>query len=222
MGEEDRDRLTPPHSSDADAPPALLRGRGLVLRLMKRERDLDAHEDADSEAPVNVNDAILSFEKELDRMSEAAAPRVKCAAHCRMLCTHPAAASMRTHVAAASPPLSGLLARAPCRSQAGGSKRRGRAPSSGDAEEEEEQAVVALRFDANEGAQPSCIKGGTMRYYQVVAERCLGDRAGPLPLCRRAALARHAWCRRLCATHHLRGGVRADRGPQLDARAGLA
>ena len=48
--------------------------------LMKRERDLDAHEDADSEAPVNVNDAILSFEKELDRMSEAAAPRVKCAA----------------------------------------------------------------------------------------------------------------------------------------------
>ena len=52
---------------------------------MKRERDLDAHEDADSEAPVNVNDAILSFEKELDRMSEAAAPRVKCAAHSRML-----------------------------------------------------------------------------------------------------------------------------------------
>ena len=47
---------------------------------MKRESDLDAHEDADSEAPVNVNDAILSFEKELDRMSEAAAPRVKCAA----------------------------------------------------------------------------------------------------------------------------------------------
>ncbi len=85
--------------------------RGLVLRLMKRERDLDAHEDADSEAPVNVNDAILSFEKELDRMSEAAAPRVKCAAHCRMLCTHPAAASMRTHVAGASPPVSGLLAR---------------------------------------------------------------------------------------------------------------
>ena len=59
---------------------ALCRGGGLVLRLMKRERDLDAHEDADSEAPVNVNDAILSFEKELDRMSEAAAPRVKCAA----------------------------------------------------------------------------------------------------------------------------------------------
>lgn len=47
-----------------------------MLRLMKRERDLDAHEDADSEAPVNVNDAILSFEKELDRMSEAA-PHVK-------------------------------------------------------------------------------------------------------------------------------------------------
>ena len=82
--------------------------------------------------------------------------------------------------------------------------------------------MVALRFDANEGAQPSCIKGGTMRYYQVVAERSLGDRAGPLPLCHRAALARHAWCWRLCATHHLRGDVRADRGPQLDARAGLA
>jgi hypothetical protein len=46
---------------------------------MKRERDLDAHEDADSEPPANVNDVILSFEKELDRMSEAA-PRVKYAA----------------------------------------------------------------------------------------------------------------------------------------------
>lgn len=78
-----------------------------------------------------------------------------------------ATASMRTCLAAASPPLSGLVARAPCRSQAGGSKRRGHAPSSGDAEEEEDQAVVALRFDANEGAQPSCIKNGTMRYYQV-------------------------------------------------------
>jgi hypothetical protein len=59
------------------------------------------------------------------------------------------------------------VARASCRSQAGGSKRRGHAPSSGDAEEEEDQAVVALRFDANEGVQPSCIKNGTMRYYQV-------------------------------------------------------
>ena len=54
------------------------------------------------------------------------------------------------------------------RYQAGGSKRWGHAPSSGDAEEEEEdQAVVVLRFDANEGVQPSCIKNGSMRYYQV-------------------------------------------------------
>ena len=55
----------------------------------------------------------------------------------------------------------------PRRSQAGGSKRRGHDPSNGDADEEEDQANVALRFDANEGVQPSCIKNGTMRYYQV-------------------------------------------------------
>ena len=43
--------------------------------------------------------------------------------------------------------------------------RRGHA--SGDAEEEEEVVASALRFDANEGDQPTCVKNGTMRHYQV-------------------------------------------------------
>ena len=39
---------------------------------MKRERGEDAHEDADTVEPqVKVDDAILSFEKELDQMSES-------------------------------------------------------------------------------------------------------------------------------------------------------
>ena len=44
----------------------------MSLRRMKRERGEDAHEDADAvEPPVKVDDAILSFEKELDQMSES-------------------------------------------------------------------------------------------------------------------------------------------------------
>jgi len=69
-------------SSDGESPcgtRALVGAESAVLRLMKRERDLHAHEDADSEPQANVNDVILSFEKELDRMSETA-PRVKYAA----------------------------------------------------------------------------------------------------------------------------------------------
>ena len=53
--------------------PALTRRKSRVcLRRMKRERGEDAHEDADAvEPPVKVDDAILSFEKELDQMSES-------------------------------------------------------------------------------------------------------------------------------------------------------
>jgi hypothetical protein len=39
---------------------------------MKRPSDHDAHEDTDTAEPqVKVNDALLSFEKELDQMSES-------------------------------------------------------------------------------------------------------------------------------------------------------
>ena len=53
--------------------PALTRRKSRVcLRRMKRERGEDAHEDAEAvEPPVKVDDAILSFEKELDQMSES-------------------------------------------------------------------------------------------------------------------------------------------------------
>lgn len=57
--------------ADSD-PPSLRRKSRVCLRRMKRERGEDAHEDAEAvEPPVKVDDAILSFEKELDQMSES-------------------------------------------------------------------------------------------------------------------------------------------------------
>lgn len=44
----------------------------LSRRQMKRPSDHDAHEDTDTAEPqVKVNDALRSFEKELDQMSES-------------------------------------------------------------------------------------------------------------------------------------------------------
>ena len=71
-----RRRVTFTSVQDIDPPRLAPTEQGDGLRQMKRERGEDAHEDADTVEPqVKVDDAILSFEKELDQMSESS--RVK-------------------------------------------------------------------------------------------------------------------------------------------------
>lgn len=133
--------------------------------------DMDVDE---ADAAIPVDDAIAQFEAELDKMNQASKQSKAKYAHRPSPRTPTARALAQPHEsctrsrASAAFRLARVLLTGSGRGRRGGGGNRRHGGSKGDAEEEEEEEVTpALRYDATEGAQPACIKNGSMRHYQV-------------------------------------------------------